>query len=165
MNLIHVRATEEMEDAALLMKGLVESNKDRYPDQIELLDDYYKGSWFLDDSPRVPVEYSPPLGDVVVAYDEFNPVGTVAIYRMDNTYCELKSMFVPVEHRGKGVAKALCLDVLSSAKEMGFKVVRLTTGEKQPEARSLYVKVGFNIVTPWEANPPDGFDYFENKIG
>ena len=153
-----------MEDAALLMRGLVESNKERYPDQIELLDDYYTGSWFLDESPRVPIEYSPPLGDVVVAYSESKPVGTVAIYRMDDTHCELKSMFVPTEQRGKGVAKALCLEALSLAKKMGFKVVRLTTGERQPEARALYIKIGFQIVTPWEENPPEGFDYFENEL-
>ena len=47
---------------------------------------------------------------------------------------------------------------------MGFKVVRLTTGEKQPEAMALYVKIGFQIVTSWETNPPDGFDYFEIRL-
>ena len=164
MNLIHIRTTKEIEEAALLMRGLVESNKERYPNQTELLDDYYKGSWFLSKSPRVPAEYYPPLGDVMIAYSGSKPVGTVAICRMDNFYCELKSMFVPTAYRGQGVAKALCLEVLSSAKEMGFKVVRLTTGEMQPEARALYMKIGFQLVTPWEANPPDGFDYFENKL-
>ena len=49
-------------------------------------------------------------------------------------------------------------------KDLGFKYVRLTTGEKQPEARSLYTKLGFKIVAPWEDNPPDGFDYFETEI-
>ena len=164
MKLVNVRNTEEMKDAALLIRGLAESNKDRYPDQIELLDNYYKGSWFLNDSPRVPTEYSPPLGDVLVAYSESKPAGTVAIYRMNDYHCELKSMIVPTEHRGKGNAKALCLEVLSSAKDMGFKVVRLITGEKQTEAKALYINIGFQIVTPWETNPPDGFDYFENEF-
>lgn len=153
-----------MADAAVLMRGLVESNKDRYPDQIELLDDYYRGSWFLTSTPRIPAEYLPPMGDVIVAYDDQEPIGTVALCRMDETYCELKSMFVPDAHRGKGVAKRLCDEVLTSARSLGFKVVRLTTGEKQPEARSLYTKLGFEITKPWEDNPPDGFDYFEIEI-
>lgn len=164
MRLVHARSNEEMADAALLMRGLVESNKERYPDQIELLDDYYRGSWFLDSSPKIPPEYLPPSGDVIVAYNEQEPLGAVAIYRMDDLHCELKSMFVPVVHRGKGVAKALCNEVLKSAKKLGFKFVRLTTGEKQPEARGLYKKLGFKIVTPWEDDPPDGFDYFEAEV-
>ena len=90
-------------------------------------------------------------------------MGTVAIYRMDEFHCELKSMFVPVAHRGKGVAKVLCGEVLKSAKNLAFRYVRLTTGEEQPEARGLYSKPGFKIVTPWEDNPPDGLDYFETE--
>ena len=164
MKLVHARSKEEMADAARLMRGLVDSNKERYPDQIELLDDYYRGSWFLEPAPEIPPEYLPPSGDVIVAYDEREPLGTVAIYRMDELHCELKSMFVPIAHRGKGVAKELCGEVLKSAKALGFKFVRLTTGEKQPEARGLYTKLGFKIVTPWDENPPDGFDYFESEV-
>ena len=113
MRLVRARTNEEMSDSALLIRGLVESNKERYPEQNELLDDYYRGSWFLDPSPRIPPGYLPPLGDVVIAYSETQSIGTVAICRMDDEHCELKSMFVPVEYRGTGVAKALCLEVLA----------------------------------------------------
>lgn len=153
-----------MADAAHLMRGLVASNKERYPDQIELLDEYYRGAWFLEPVPEIPPEYRPPSGDVIIAYDEGELLGTVAICRMDESHCELKSMFVPVEHRGKGVAGELCRAVLKSARDLGFEFVRLTTGEKQPEARGLYRKMGFKIVPPWEDDPPDGFDYFETEV-
>ena len=73
-------------------------------------------------------------------------------------------MFVPVEYRGMGVAKALCLEALAAAKELRFRTARLTTGEKQPEARGLYKKLGFQVVSPWEDNPPGSFDYFENEL-
>lgn len=164
MKLVHARSRDEMADAAGLMRGLVDSNKQRYPDQVELLDDYYRGSWFLEPSPRIPAEYLPPAGDVIVAYDEHGPVGAVAIHRMDELHCELKSMFVPIAYRGKGIARELCKEVIKSAKQLGFKFVRLTTGERQPEARALYTRLGFKTVTPWEDNPPGGFDYFETEI-
>ena len=153
-----------MADAARLMRGLVDSNKQRYPDQAELLDDYYRGSWFLESTPKIPPQYLPPSGDVIIAYEDEEPLGTVAIYRMDDLRCELKSMFVPVEHRGKGVAKTLCAEVLGLAKALGFRFVRLTTGEKQPEARGLYEKLGFVKVKPWEEDAPAGFDYFETGV-
>ena len=164
MRLVHARSLQEMGDAAILMRGLVESNKSRYPDQIGLLDEYYRGSWFLEPSPRIPAEYLPPMGDVIVAYDEQEPVGTVAVCRMDAVHCELKSMFVPDAHRGRGVATRLCDEALKSAERLGFEIVRLTTGEKQPEARKLYEKLGFQMTKPWEDNPPSGFDYFEMAI-
>ena len=144
------------------MVGLVESNKRRYCDELEMLEAYYRGSWFFEPNPSVPKEYTPPDGDVLVAYDDAGVAeGTVAICRMDASHCELKSMFVPEPRRGKGIAAALCLEAFGIARNLGYKTMRLTTGEKQPEAQALYRKLGFAVVAPWDDDPPAGFDYFE----
>ena len=95
MEIRPVRTSTETTDAAELMIGLVESNKERYSDQLEMLEEYYRGSWFFAHSPKLPDAYTPPTGAVLVAYIDKIPVGTVAIYRMDDEFCELKSMFVP----------------------------------------------------------------------
>lgn len=164
LEILPVRNQTEMADSARLMIGLVHSNKERYSDERQMLDEYYVGSWFFEKTPVVPALYKPPNGDVLVAYLNGIPAGTVAICRMDDGYCELKSMFVPPEHRGKGIAAALCDEVLIVAQKLGYRCVRLTTGEKQPEAQALYRKLGFKVVTPWDANPPAGFSYFEKTL-
>ena len=164
MEIRPVRTQAEIADSAKLMSGLVQSNKERYSNEREMLDEYYRGSWFFEKSPVVPALYKSPDGDVLIAYLNGTPAGTVAICRMDDEHCELKSMFVPPEHRGKGIAVALCDEVLSVAGTLGYRCVRLTTGEKQPEAQTLYRKLGFKVVTPWDADPPAGFSYFEITV-
>jgi len=159
-----VRSATETKVAAELMRGLVEANKALYSDDLETIEEYYRGSWFFDETPVVPDEFRPPQGDILVAYLGGEPAGTVAFYRMDETHCELKSMFVTPTHRKEGVARALCDGVINLAREQGYRVVRLTTGVRQVAARRLYKKLGFAIVTPWDADPPEGYDYFELKV-
>jgi GNAT superfamily N-acetyltransferase len=146
------------------MQGLVDSNRALYSDDLATIEEYYRGSWFFDNEPELPLAYQPPHGDVLVAYLDGEPAGTVAIYRMDRSYCELKSMFVASEYRMKGVAAALCEAVIRLAKAQGYRTVRLTTGIRQTAARHLYERLGFRTVPPWDTHPPDGYDYFELDI-
>jgi len=159
-----VRSSNEIADVAKLMRGLVDANKALYSDDLATIEEYYRGSWFFDEKPKVPSDYRPPHGDVLVAYLEGEAAGTVAIYRMDDEHCELKSMFVAPEYRKNGVAAALCDAVIALAKTQGYQFVRLTTGVRQLAARRLYEKLGFKMVTPWDNDPPEGYSYFELDI-
>jgi len=73
-------------------------------------------------------------------------------------------MFVAPEFRKKGVAVALCDAVIALAKTLNYRSVRLTTGVRQLAARHLYQNLGFEIVTPWDSDPPEGYDYFELEL-
>ena len=159
-----VRTEAETATAAQFMVGLVESNKERYSDQLEMLETYYRGSWFFETTPKLPDTYRPPHGDVLLAYIDAIAVGTIAIGRMDDQFCEIRSMFVPPEQRGRGIATALCLEALKLAQSYGYTGARLTTGEKQPEAHGLYQKLGFVPVTPWDQAPMAGLWYFEQAF-
>ena len=161
MKIVKARTRAEVDDAASLARGLYEANKTLYRDDLKTIEDYYRGSWFFDAAPEIPREYSPPAGDVLVAYHRGKPAGTVAVQRMDGDHCELKSMYVATEFRGAGIARALCETVIELARQQGYRVVRLTTGERQLPARRLYQGLGFQIVAPWDADPPEGYDYFE----
>lgn len=52
----------------------------------------------------------------------------------------------------------------TNLKTLRYKFVRLTTGMRQLAARRLYEKLGFEMVTPWDIDPPEGYDYFELKL-
>ncbi|SFL90203.1 GNAT family N-acetyltransferase [Shimia aestuarii] len=164
MHIVEARSQAEVDDAAALMRGLYEANKSLYSDDLQTIEDYYRGSWFFETRPQIPTEYCPPQGDVLIAYMDGQAAGTVAIYRMDDSHCELKSMFVEPQFRTSGVASALCKKVIELAVAQGYSTVRLTTGERQGPARHLYERLGFKIVTPWDANPPQGYDYFELEV-
>lgn len=164
MDIHLVRTEAETAAAAQLMIGLVESNKERYSDRLEMLKAYYCGAWFFETRPQVPAAYRPPHGDVLIAYINDNPAGTIALCRMDDDFGEFRSMFVPPEHRGQGIATALVQAALKTAQSYGYSGVRLMTGEKQPEAHGLYQKLGFSLVTPWDHTPAAGMWYFEKAI-
>lgn len=159
-----VRSRKDTLDAAMLMRGLVDANRTLYSDDLETIEAYYRGSWFLDDEPVVPPDYCPPQGDVLVAYLKNEAAGTVAFCRMDNDHCELKSMFVSPDFRMNGVAVALCEAVVNLARVRGYRFVRLTTGARQIAARRLYQKLGFELISPWDSDPPEGYDYFELDV-
>jgi hypothetical protein len=51
--------------------------------------------------------------------------------------------------------------VIERALSQGYEIIRLTTGVRQTCARRLYEGLGFRIVSPWDTDPPAGYDYFE----
>jgi len=61
----------------------------------------------------------------------------------DDRYAEVKRMYVRPSHRGKGLAKRLLNKLEGESKVLGFSIIRLETGIRQPEAIVLYEKVGY----------------------
>jgi len=86
------------------------------------------------------------LRHVVVAYKKDAPVGCGAIKPYDDATMEVKRMFVPLEHRGSGVAVAVLHELEHWAKELGFGKCILETGIKMPEAIGLYKKSGYSQI-------------------
>jgi GNAT superfamily N-acetyltransferase len=62
---------------------------------------------------------------------------------------ELKRMFVVPQFRGRGIASAVLLSLEALALEQGYGVLRLATGQRQPEAVSLYEKRGYSRIEPY----------------
>ncbi len=69
----------------------------------------------------------------------------IKIYDEDENdqYTEVKRMYVRQGYRGKGLAKHLLKVLEELSLSLGFPVVRLETGIHQPDAISLYQKVGY----------------------
>ena len=86
------------------------------------------------------------IKNVVVALNDYLPVGCGAMKEFDNSTMEIKRMYVTIEMRGKGVAVAVLNDLESWAKELGFKKCVLETGDKMLEAIGLYKKSGYKII-------------------
>jgi putative acetyltransferase len=76
---------------------------------------------------------------------------------------ELKRMYVPPRHRGKGVAKALMQFLEAQASQRGCSVLRLETGIHQPEALGLYAAAGYVRTPPFGAYVDDPLSVFMQK--
>jgi len=86
------------------------------------------------------------LDHVIVVYKNNMAVGCGALKKFDETIMEIKRMYTKVEYRGQGVASSVLLALEKWAEEMSMKKCVLETGQKQPQAISLYLKNGYKKI-------------------
>ena len=86
------------------------------------------------------------IKNVVVAYENNNPVGCGAIKAYNPTTMEIKRMYTSVEYRGKGIAGKLLAELETWATELLYEKCILETGIRQPEAIALYKKHGYHLI-------------------
>lgn len=82
----------------------------------------------------------------VVAYENDVAVGCGAMKEYTAKIMEVKRMYVPPDKRGKGIASLILKELESWAKELDYAKCILETGEKQPEAISLYKKNNYQVI-------------------
>lgn len=86
------------------------------------------------------------IKNVVVAYDNGQPVGCGAFKPFEANVVEIKRMYVNEDSRGKKIAKQILSELELWAVEIGYESFVLETGLKQPEAISLYKNMGYEII-------------------
>lgn len=64
---------------------------------------------------------------------------------------EIKRMYVVPESRGTGIADVLLRALEEQAAELGWGVLRLATGERQPDAIRFYARAGYAEIAPFGA--------------
>jgi len=106
------------------------------------------------DMPKAgPAELSPPHGTFIVGFEDEAPVCCGGLKRLSDDACEIKKMFVVEDARGRGVARELLEELERRARELGFGVARLDTGPRQPRARRMYERAGYEVIENFNANP------------
>jgi GNAT superfamily N-acetyltransferase len=112
-----------------------------------------------DATPVEPVEFTPPDGWFVLGYLDDIPVAMGGLRLRtggdadgDEVEVEIKRMYVAPQARGNGLARLVLGALEDRARTMGVTRVVLETGQKQPEAISLYTSAGYH--------PIDGFGHY-----
>ncbi len=83
---------------------------------------------------------------VVIAYQNNQAVGCGAFKPYEEKTTEIKRMYVPPQHRGKGIASAVLSELEKWCKELNYDRCILETGKKQPEAIALYHKSKYKVI-------------------
>jgi GNAT superfamily N-acetyltransferase len=108
-------------------------------------------------SPDMPAagaaELNPPRGAFLVGYQDGEPICCGGIKDLGPGVCELKRMYVVPEARGRGIARKLLGALEDHARELGYGVMRLDTGDRQPHARKLYESEGYAEIGNFNKNP------------
>lgn len=107
-----------------------------------------------DITPVDPAEFAPPAGLFLVAWLDGELDGepvSCGGWRVnelaDGTVAaEIKRMYVPVEHRGRGYARVILAELERTAQAAGLERIVLETGVAQPEAIGLYRSAGYHEI-------------------
>jgi GNAT superfamily N-acetyltransferase len=78
--------------------------------------------------------------------------------------CDLMRMFVQRSHRRTGLGKRLAVDLLAWARMRGYRRVRLTSNKQLLASHRLHVKLGFELVEPWEPGGDAHSFYFAREL-
>jgi putative acetyltransferase len=89
-------------------------------------------------------------------------VGCCAV-AINTSYGEIKRLFVRPHHRGHGIAKMLLTFLETEAMIKGCTLLMLETGVSQPEALSLYERVGYVRCDPFGSYTDDPLSVFMQK--
>ena len=75
-------------------------------------------------------------------------IGMYGLFRVSQTVCELRKMYLHPAYKGRGFGHLLMQDALEKATEAGFSEMILETNSCLKEAIAMYLKYGFTDYTP-----------------
>jgi putative acetyltransferase len=90
------------------------------------------------------------------------PVGCGAVV-IRPEYGEIKRLYVRPQVRGQGVARRVMEALEAKAMQSGCRTFMLETGPTQPEALTLYERLGYQCRGPFGDYPDDRYSIFMQK--
>jgi GNAT superfamily N-acetyltransferase len=139
----------ELDQVRDLMRGFVAWHRARHTQDLHLIDQYFDNAEFEAELASLPGKYAPPDGALLLATVNGAPAGCVALRGLGDGACEMKRMFVYAQLQGHGVGRALGEAVIATARDLGYRTMRLDTSIRQDEARALYRRLGFHDIKPY----------------
>ena len=96
-----------------------------------------------------PSDLAPPDGIWLVAYRDGRAIGCGGLQRLDAEIGEVRRIFLDQTERGRGTGRRLLVELEEHARRHGYKRVRLTTGDRQPEALRMFHSAGYKEIPPF----------------
>lgn len=108
---------------------------------------YYEAKHELQDMDDIQKNYFENGGTFLVMFDDDEMICTGALRRLDDETCELKRLWLLNENHGQGLGYRMLQELLSIAKNMGYKRIRLETDPvAQSRAINFYKQIGFHEI-------------------
>jgi GNAT superfamily N-acetyltransferase len=114
---------------------------------------------------NLPGDYSPPSGRLLLAIEDEQLAGCIALRKLEPRVCEMKRLFVRPAHRATGLGRFLAESVIDEARKLGYTHMRLDTiPGKMDKAIALYQSIGFVEIDPYCENPVEGAKFMELNL-
>ncbi len=116
---------------------------------------------FQEEIAELPGKYATPGGFVLLAMQDGDAVGCVAVRPVDDQQAELKRLFVKPGLQGHGVGRRLFDQAMQKTEELGYRAILLDTLPQMKTAQGMYLKKGFVECEAYVHNPIEGVQYFK----
>ena len=111
---------------------------------------------------ELPGDYAPPAGRLLIAYEDQEVAGCIALRSLGDGVCEMKRLYVRPAFRGERLGWKLVELILDEARKIGYERIRLDTlPGKMDRAIAMYRTLGFKDIDPYYHNPVTGAAFME----
>lgn len=112
----------------------------------------------------LPGAYGADGGTLLLATDQDEPAGTIALRRLDLTSGEVKRLYLRPKFRGQRLGRRLLEAVIEQATAVRYDCLYADTLPTMMEALSLYQRIGFEPVEAYSDTPTPGAIYLKLKL-
>ena len=162
------RMLRYVEDAGLVVPA-------RTPAQFELANDLFRQyaaeldvdlcfQGFAEELKSLPGKYALPDGALLLAMEQTEAVGCVALRRFSATDAEMKRLYLRSSYRHLGVGRQLAESIIDRARNLGYRRMVLDTLATMQTAQALYRSLGFASIDAYYVNPLPGVIYFAKVL-
>ena len=112
--------------------------------------------------------FDPPAGVFLIARTESRaePIGGAGLRSVAPGTGEVRRLWVDSAWRGRGIGREVMTGIEDAASDLDLSVLRIETGDRQPEAVALYQSMGWDriFVSPDGAPLPAGWIRFRKVV-
>jgi putative acetyltransferase len=119
---------------------------------------------FANELKSLPGVYGAVGGALLLAWDQDQPAGTIALRRLDAKSGEVKRLYLRPEFRGLGLGRRLVEEVIERSRAVGYECLYADTLPVMGEALSLYERMGFDRTEAYAAVPTPGAIYLKLQL-
>jgi putative acetyltransferase len=114
---------------------------------------------------ELPGDYAPPNGRLLLAIENDQVAGCVALRKIGEATGEMKRLYVRPAFRGQGLGRILTDTIINAAREEGYQRLRLDTlPGRMDQAIAMYRSLGFKDIERYYNNPYEDAAFMELNL-